>query len=120
MKTSPVIAALEEATLVNSSPRLTSQYWAFIHPNQDAPPKTYRLQRKEKNGWRLLLAASKETKAVLNFCAETQEDQAAVLEALKWLGIEGQIAPSAEGITLKVGDQTILSKIIGGEKPKNK
>lgn len=120
MKSSPVVVALAEASLVNSSPRLTSNYWAFIHPNQDAPPQTYRLQRKEKNGWRLLLAASKATKEVLNFCAETQDDQAAVLEALKWLGIEGQIAPTPEGITLKVGDKSLVSKIIGGEKPKNK
>lgn len=120
MKTSPVIAALAEASLINSSPRLTSQYWAFIHPNPDSPPQTYRLHRKEKNGWRLLLVASKETKEVLNFCAETQEDQAAVLEALKWLGIEGQITPTAEGITLKLANQSLVSKIVGGEKPKNK
>lgn len=120
MKTSPVIAALAEASLVNSSPKLTSQYWAFIHPNPDAPPQTYRLHRKENNGWRLLLVASKETKEVLNFCAETQEDQAAVLEALKWLGIQGQITPAAEGITLQVENQSLVSKVVGGEKPKKK
>jgi hypothetical protein len=118
MKQSPVVAALEAAKLVNSSPKQASQYWAFRHPNPDAPPETYRLQRREKNGWRLLLAASKATKEVLAFCAETQEDQAAVLEALKWLGIPGQIAPSPEGVTLKLANQSLVSKIIGGEKPK--
>lgn len=116
MPASPVIQALEAASLVKSSPK--ALYWAFRHPNPDAPPETYRLQRREKNGWRLLLAASKETKEVLNFCAETQEDQAAVLEALKWLGIKGEILPTPEGIALRLTNETILSKMVGGEKPK--
>jgi hypothetical protein len=115
---SPVIQALDAAMLVNSSPKGT--YWAFRHPNPDAPPETYRLTRKEKNGWRQILVASKETKEVLNFCAETQEDQAAVLEALRWFGIPGEIALTPEGITLKLTNQSLLSKITGGEKPKNK
>jgi hypothetical protein len=113
---SPVIQALEAARLVNSSPK--GAYWAFRHPNPDAPPETYRLHRREGNGWRLLLAASRETKAVLNFCAETPEDQAAVLEALRWFGIDGKIQPSSEGVFLHVGGQQIPSKIVGGEKPK--
>lgn len=120
MKSSPVTLALEAASLDKSSSRFTSEYWAFRHPNQDAPPETYRFHRREKNGWRLLLTASKETKEVLDFCAETQEDQAAVLEALKWLSIPGQITPSPEGITLKLANQSIVSKMVGGEKPKKK
>lgn len=116
---SPVVKALESAMYTGSSPKL--QYWAFRHPNPDAPPETYRLTRRSGNGWMLLLAASKETKDVLAFYAETPEDQQAVTEALKWLGIPGTVQQGAEKPVLKLtGGREIPSVKSGGEKEKVK
>ncbi|MFZ5622735.1 MAG: hypothetical protein ACOY5W_17090 [Pseudomonadota bacterium] len=116
---SPVISALEAAMYTGSSPK--GQFWAFKHPNPDAPPQTYRLTRRSGNGWTLILAASKETKEVLAFHADTPEDQAAVREALKWLGINGDIVAGEEGVTLRLqSGQSIPSQLVGGEKPKKK
>jgi hypothetical protein len=115
----PVIAALEQAMYAGSSPKL--YYWAFKHPNPDAPPQTYRLTRRAGNGWAQLLAASRETKQVLAFYAPTAEDEAAVAQALTWLGISGRIERGAEGPVLKLPDGSwIASTQPGGEKPKKK
>lgn len=112
-----VTNALEAAMYTGSSPK--GLYWAFKHPNPDAPPQTYRLTRRSGNGWTLLLAASKETGDVLSFYADTPEDQAAVKEALKWLGIKGDIVTDADGVTLRLSSgKTIKSQMAGGEKPK--
>jgi hypothetical protein len=114
-----VIDALEQAMYTGSSPR--GLFWAFRHPNPDAPPETYRLTRRAGNGWALLLAASKVTGEVLAFYVETPEDQQAIKEALRWLGISGQIETGAEGTVLKLGSGTAIpSKLSGGEKPKKK
>lgn len=114
---SPVIHALEHASHTGSSEKL--HYWAFRHPNPDAPPETYRLTRRAGNGWAQLLAASKQTKEVLAFFAETPEDVSAVREALRWLGIAGQVESSPDGNLLRLAaGQTIPSRQPGGEKPK--
>lgn len=116
---SPVTNALEQAMLTGSSPRL--HYWAFRHPNPDAPPQTYRFTRRSGNGWWQLLAASRQTKEVLAFFVETEEDQKAVTEALKWLGIAGKISSGEAGITLELADgKSLPSHHPGGEKPKKK
>ncbi|MFZ5824942.1 MAG: hypothetical protein ACOY94_11480 [Bacillota bacterium] len=116
---SPVISALEAAMYTGSSPK--GQFWAFKHPNPDAPPQTYRLTRRSGNGWTLILAASKETGEVLSFHADTPEDQAAVKEALKWLGIKGEIVADEDGVSLRLAKGgTIKSQLVGGEKPKKK
>lgn len=114
-----VVSALEAAMYTGSSPK--GQLWAFKHPNPDAPPQTYRLTRRAGNGWVQLLVASRETKEVLHFYAETPEDQATVKEALKWLGIKGEIVTEGESVALRLADgQTIPSQVYGGEKPKKK
>ncbi len=114
---SPVTQALQQAMYTGSSPKL--QFWAFRHPNPDAPPETYRLTRRSGNGWLQLLVASRETKEVLAFHADTPEDQAAVREALRWFGIEGEIVTSGEQVELRLPDGTrILSQVWGGEKKK--
>jgi hypothetical protein len=113
---SPVINALEQAMYTGSSPK--GLFWAFRHPNPDAPPQTYRLTRRSGNGWTLLLAASKETKEVLGFYADTPEDQQVVLEALKWFGISAQLENRADGVVMKTAGKEIPSKMYGGEKPK--
>lgn len=119
MASSPVIHALEQAMYTGSSPRL--YYWAFKHPNPDAPAQTYRLTRRAGNGWAQLLAASKATKQVLAFYAPTPEDQQAVAQALKWLGITGTVEPGGEVPVLRLADGTTLpSTLVGGEKPKKK
>lgn len=116
---SPVIAALQQAMYTGSSEKRF--YWAFKHPNQDAPPQTYRLTRRAGNGWAQLLAASRETKQVLAFFAETPEDEKAVTEALMWLGIGGRVEAGDEGKLLRLADGTTLpSHHPGGEKPKKK
>lgn len=116
---SPVIQALNQAMLTGSSPRL--HYWAFRHPNPDAPPQTYRLTRRDRNGWLQLLVASKETGDVLAFHADTPEDQAAVKEALKWFGIAGDVESSGETTILKlVSGSELVSTVWGGEKKKAK
>jgi hypothetical protein len=116
---SPVITALDQAMYTGSSPKL--YFWAFRHPNPDAPPQTYRLTRRSGNGWTQLLAASKETKQVLAFYAPAPEDEKAVAEALRWFGIPGQIAAGAEGPQLQLPDGTVLNSVQpGGEKPKKK
>lgn len=116
---SPVIQALETAALVRSSRK--GYFWAFRHPNPDAPPETFRLTRRDGNGWRLILAASKQTKDVLNFNADTPDDQAAVKEALKWLGISGTIENNANGVVLQLANgNAVRSLVAGGEKPKVK
>ena len=115
---SPVVAALQQAMYTGSSERL--YYWAFKHPNPDAPPQTYRLCRRAGNGWAQLLAASRETKQVLAFFAGTPEDEKAVAEALKWLGIAGRVEAGAEGPVLVVGGVSLPSVLPGGEKPKKK
>ncbi|MBP2019835.1 hypothetical protein J2Z79_003277 [Symbiobacterium terraclitae] len=110
--------ALEAAQFAGSSPK--GRYWAFRHPNQDAPPQTYRLARRAGNGWTLLLAASKATGQVLSFYVESDEDQQAVREALQWLGIRGEIVPGEE-VTLRLASgASIPSQLVGGEKPKKK
>lgn len=116
---SPVITVLEQAKLTGSSGK--GFYWAFRHPNPDAPPQTYRLTRRAGNGWAQLLAASKETKQVLAFFVETPEDQQAVKDALRWLGIPAEIQAGADTVTLKLADGTTLPSFHpGGEKPKKK
>lgn len=116
---SPVISALESARNTGSSPK--GSYWAFRHPNPDAPPETYRLTRRDRNGWVLLLAASRHTGDVLTFYAQTPEDQQAVREAMRWLGIAGQIDTAGEGVTLRLANgKAIPSQVYGGEKPKKK
>lgn len=116
---SPVKTVLEAAMHTGSSPK--GLYWAFRHPNPDAPPQTYRLTRRSGNGWTQLLAASKETKQVLNFYAESSEDQSAVKEALKWLGIAGEIKTEGESLALRLASgQSIPAQLMGGEKPKKK
>lgn len=116
---SPVVTALEMAMFTGSSPK--GSYWAFRHPNPDAPPETYRLTRRAGNGWQLLLAASKQTKEILNFYVETEEDKKAVNQALRWLGITGQVQDSSEGAVLNLAaGKVIPSQVYGGEKPKKK
>lgn len=116
---SPVTQALNEAMYTGSSQRL--YYWAFRHPNPDAPPQTYRLTRREKNGWTQLLVASKETGDVLAFHADTPEDQKAVKEALKWFGIQGDVESSGDVTLLKLaGGSELVSAVWGGEKKKAK
>lgn len=110
--------SLEAAQLTGSSPQ--GRFWAFRHPNPDAPPQTYRLARRSGNGWTLLLAASKATGQVLAFYVETDEDQQAVREALQWLGIRGEIV-AGEVATLRLATgEVIPSTLVGGEKPKKK
>jgi len=110
--------ALEAAQFTGSSPQ--GRYWAFRHPNPDAPPQTYRLARRSGNGWTLLLAASKATGQVLSFYAETDDDRQAVREALHWLGIRGEIV-IGETVTLHLATgEAIPSALVGGEKPKKK
>lgn len=114
-----VTRALEDALYTGSSPK--GHYWAFRHPNPNAPPQTYRLARRSGNGWTLLLAASKATQEVLAFNADTPADQDAVREALKWLGIKGEVAVGSEGALLRLpGGRAIPSKVVGGEKPKKR
>lgn len=116
---SPVITALEQAMYTGSSDK--RHYWAFRHPNPDAPPQTYRLTRRAGNGWAQLLAASKTTGQVLAFFAPTDDDQKAVTEALRWLGIAARIESGTEGPVLKLADGTALPSFHpGGEKPKKK
>lgn len=116
---SAVTKALDQAMYTGSSPK--TYYWAFRHPNPDAPPQTYRLTRRSGNGWWQLLAASRETKEVLGFFVETDEDQKAVKEALDWLGIAGEVESQAEGTVLKLkGGQSLPSHHPGGEKPKKR
>jgi hypothetical protein len=116
---SPVIEALEQAMYTGSSTK--RYYWAFRHPNPDAPPQTYRLTRKAGNGWALLLAASKATKEVLSFFAETEEDQKAVKEALRWLGIQAEVVSTPEGTSLRLPSGKVMPSFHpGGEKPKKK
>ncbi|HLN63803.1 MAG TPA: hypothetical protein VK464_19965 [Symbiobacteriaceae bacterium] len=116
---SPVVQALEQAMYTGSGPKL--YYWAFRHPNPDAPPQTYRLTRRAGNGWAQLLAASKATGQVLGFYAPTAEDRKAVTEALKWLGIKGTIEEAEEAPVLRLADgSTLVSNQPGGEKPKKK
>lgn len=116
---SPVTHALNEAMYTGSSQKL--YYWAFRHPNPDAPPHTFRLTRREKNGWLQLLVASKETGAVLAFHADTPEDQAAVKDALKWFGIHGEIESAGGATILKLANGSeLVSAVWGGEKKKAK
>ncbi|MDF2630701.1 MAG: hypothetical protein K0R39_4532 [Symbiobacteriaceae bacterium] len=116
---SPVTAALQQAEYTGSSEK--RYYWAFKHPNPDAPPHTYRLCRRAGNGWAQLLAASKQTKEVLAFFAETPDDQQAVTEALLWLGIKGLVGGGPEGTVLRLSSgATLPSFHPGGEKPKKK
>jgi|GEM_PF-2385406 len=116
---SPVIKALEECMYTGSSSK--GFYWAFRHPNADAPPETYRLVRRDRNGWAQLLAASRATGQVLNFYADTPEDRKAVTEALRWFGIAGQVEVGSDGTVLKLaGGAPIPSALTGGEKPKKK
>lgn len=116
---SPVTAVLESAMYTGSSPK--GFYWAFRHPNPDAPPQTYRLTRRSGNGWLLLLAASRETKAILSFYAETPEDQQAVKDALRWLGIPATLQAGDDGIVLRLADGAVVrSQMAGGEKPTKK
>jgi dipeptidyl aminopeptidase/acylaminoacyl peptidase len=111
---SRVVDALNQALLTGSSPN--GYYWAFVHPNPDAPPQTYRLTRKSRNGWTLLLAASKATKEVVWVYMETEEDQKAVTEALKWLGISATISTTEAGTFLNLASgETIVSKLYGPE-----
>lgn len=113
------IKALEAASMVHSSPK--GDFWAFRHPNPDFPPETYRLTRRDRNGWRLILAASKTTKEIFTFHADEPGDQQAVREALGWLGIDGRIETEGETVVLKLADgKTIKSELAGGEKPKKK
>lgn len=114
-----VTNALEAAMYTGSSPK--GHFWAFKHPNPDAPPQTFRLARRSGNGWTLLLAASKATHEVLAFNADTAEDQQAVREALVWLGIKGEVAVGDQEVLLRLpGGRAIPSKVVGGEKPKKK
>lgn len=116
---SPVIAALQQAMYTGSSDK--RYYWAFKHPNPDAPPQTYRLTRRAGNGWAQLLAASRETREVLAFFAETPEDIKAVTEALAWFGIGGKVETSDEGTVLRLDwGNPLPSHHPGGEKPKKK
>jgi hypothetical protein len=113
------IRALEEALYTGSSTK--GYFWAFIHPNPDAPPQTFRLTRRSRNGWDLLLAASKETKEVLSFYTDTPEDRDAVQEALRWLSISGRVEESDEGPVIRLADGKVIpSQLYGGEKPKKK
>lgn len=58
---------------------------------------------------------------MLAFYVGTPEDEKAVTEALRWLGIKGQIETGADGTVLKLsGGITIPSHLSGGEKPKKK
>jgi hypothetical protein len=128
MATSPVVQALQQAMYTGSSPKL--YYWAFKHPNPDAPPQTFRLTRRAGNGWAQLLAASKATGEVLHFFAATPEDRKAVAEALNWLGIKGAIVDQSNQEPNQEGDEapvlrlasgtTLKSNTLGGEKPKKK
>lgn len=114
-----VVAALQQAMYTGSSERL--YYWAFRHPNPDAPPQTYRLCRRAGNGWVQLLVASRETKQVLAFFAGTPEDEKAVTEALRWFGISGRVEAGPEGAVLKPEwGSPVPSFQPGGEKPKKK
>lgn len=116
-----VAQALTAASLAPTGSSPKGQFWVFRHPNPDAPPQTYRVTRRQGNGWVLILAASRETKQVLSFHADTPEDQSAVADALKWLGIAGQIQTDSEGVWLKLADGTrIKSQVAGGEKPRKK
>jgi len=116
---SPVIAALQQAMYTGSSEK--RYYWAFRHPNQDAPPQTYRLTRRAGNGWAQLLAASKETKQVLAFFVETPEDEKAVAEALMVLGIGARVEDGPEGKVPRPDyGNPLPSHHPGGEKPKKK
>lgn len=116
-----VTQALTAASLTPTGSSPKGKFWVFRHPNPDAPPQTYRVTRRQGNGWVLLLAASRETKQVLSFNADTPEDQAAVAEALKWLGIAGEIKADSEETWLQLADGTrIKSQVAGGEKPKKK
>ncbi len=109
---------LDAARLTGSSPR--GLYWAFRHPNPDAPPQTYRLCRRSGNGWVLLLAASRETGEVLAFYVETPEDRKAVEEALRWLGIRGEVLPGEPAVLRLATGAQIPSTLVGGEKPKKR
>lgn len=118
---SPVIKALEDARLAPSGSSHKGYFWAFRHPNPDAPPQTYRLTRRAGNGWVQLLAASLQTREVLHFHADTEEDQQAVRDALRWLGITGAMEVTDDGVTLRLAGGTVLkSTLLGGEKPKKK
>lgn len=116
-----VTKALGAAKLAPSGSSDKGYFWVFRHPNPDAPPQTYRVTRRAGNGWLQLLAASAETKQVLHFHADTPEDQQAVRDALRWLGITGTIESGDEGVSLRLTDGTVLkSTLLGGEKPKKK
>ncbi|MBY6276488.1 hypothetical protein [Symbiobacterium thermophilum] len=110
--------ALDAARFTGSSPK--GLYWAFRHPNPDAPPQTYRLCRRDRNGWKLLLAASAATGEVLAFYVETSEDQQAVREALRWLGIRGEVLPGDPAVLRLATGQEFPSTLVGGEKPKKR
>lgn len=112
---SPVISVLEQAMYTGSSQK--GYYWAFRHPNPDAPPETYRLTRRAGNGWALLLAASRATKEVLAFYADSPDDTRAVQEALRWLGIAGQVESGPDGAVLTLASgQSLPARQGGGEK----
>lgn len=110
--------ALDLGRLTGSSPK--GLYWAFRHPNPDAPPETYRLCRRSGNGWKLLLAASAATGEVLAFYVETPEDRHAVEEALRWLGIRGAVSPGEPAVLRLATGQEVPSTLVGGEKPKKR
>ncbi len=93
-------------------------FWAILSPNPDEPRRTFRLHRRSGNGWALLLAASREAQTVGWFFAESEDDRAAVLQALAWLGMNGRITDSPTGPVLHVGNQELVSRRYGGEKPK--
>jgi hypothetical protein len=114
----PAVKALDSALMVRSSPREYAHYWAFRHPNEEMPPETFRLSRRQGAGWLLLLVASRDTKQVYNFQVETEDDKQAVLASLPWFGLSGTIADAAEGPVLKVNNgQEVPSQRWGGEKP---
>lgn len=110
--------ALDLARFTGSSPK--GLYWAFRHPNPNAPPQTYHLCRRSGNGWKLLLAASAATGEVLSFYVETQEDQQAVADALRWLGIRGEVAPGEPPVLRLAAGQELPSTLVGGEKPRKR
>lgn len=115
------VRVLQTASLAKSSPKDYAYYWAFRHPNEELPPETFRLSRRDGAGWFQLLVASRETKEVFNFQVESAEDKQAVLEALKWFGISGSIVDGAEGPALRLANGTEVPSLRwGGEKPKKR
>ncbi|HYF93502.1 MAG TPA: hypothetical protein VD969_14915 [Symbiobacteriaceae bacterium] len=116
---SPVTAALQQAMYTRSSDK--RYYWAFQRPGAAGPPQTYHLCRRAGNGWAQLLVASRETGEILAFFTATPEDEKAVAEALKWLGIPARVESGPEGPILRPERGNPLPSFHpGGEKPKKK